>query len=132
MIMDTSTNPVFRSFREDNQTYCRLLSQVADNLISLVPSRFADEDIFELEKLLNELYAVAYMENWSLELQNAILEALGRASELNYLIQKTDAYLDSSFFKMLKQFSSILYMISAHVEYSQNKNRNMEVGSLEK
>jgi hypothetical protein len=127
--MNMTPNPVFKVYGQTDQDYSRILSQVADNLICLIPSRFVEDDIFELERLLNELYAVAYLENWSLDMQNAILDALGKASELGYLIQNPNRNPDFNFFKTLKQFASVLYMLSAHVDCNQDKCTTRETES---
>jgi hypothetical protein len=104
--------------------YENLLSQIANNLLILLPSQFTEADILELEKILNELYGYSYARDWPLKLQEAILEALSRASELSYLIQNSDENIERKFFKTLKQLAPILYMISAHLGSNQDKNGN--------
>ena len=105
--------------RESGQDYSMLLGGIADNLIGLIPSQFMEKDILELERVLNEIYVISYLETWPLNVQNALLDALSRASELNYTIGREgqDKKIDRSFFKTLKQFAQILYMLSAHLEH---------------
>ncbi len=58
-----------------------------------------------------------------LNLQEAILDALSRASELTHFVQKSDEYLGSRFFKTLKQLAPILYMLSAHLACNQDEEQ---------
>jgi hypothetical protein len=102
--------------QDTNKDYQRLLTSIADNLMTMAPSQFIKKDVLDLERILNELYATSYMDAWPLEIQKAILKALSRASEITYLIEHGgDKMIDRNFFETLKQFGPILYMISAHL-----------------
>lgn len=91
------------------------LIRIADYLIGIIPNQFSNKDICELEGVLNEIYRLSYIEAWPLEIQEGLLEALGRASELSYLANRNK--LNSCFFVILKQFPSILYMLAVHIEF---------------
>ncbi len=65
--MNTSQDSLPNVSGQIERDYENLLSQIANNLLTLLPSRFAEEDIFELEKILNEIYTYSYAKGWSLE-----------------------------------------------------------------
>lgn len=103
--------------RNSDLSYEKLLISIADNLMSVIPSQFKRDDIRELEKILNELYTTSYLEVWPLEIQKALLNALGRASELNFIMQQIgNKNISHKFFRRIKQFGPILYMMAVHLE----------------
>jgi hypothetical protein len=106
--------------KDENQVivYSSLLNGVANNLLGQLPSQVMDTDVIELEGMLNELYRKAYQEDWPTDLQEAVLEALCRASELSDGIQKgrQGRPRGKEFFRSIKKFVRLLQMIAIFMD----------------
>lgn len=98
--------------------YSSLLNGVATNLLCQLPSQIIDKDVQELEVILNDLYIQAYQNNWPTDLQEAVLEALSRASELCDGINKgrPGKPRGKEFFRSIKRFVRLLQMIAIFLD----------------
>jgi len=98
--------------------YSKLLTDIAENLLKIAPSRIQDEDIWKLEKVLNNLYATAHFGSWPSDLQEATLEALSRASELCDVLKRTKSAVPRSrvFFKTIKEFIPLFQVMAVYLE----------------
>jgi len=93
--------------------YSSLFQQTAANLLAMRPSLITDGDVLNLEILLNEAYLYAVQYEWSVDLQNAILDGLARATELSDIAQRNPSQPRSTFFyRNVKKLVSFLQVVA--------------------
>ena len=93
--------------------YSSLFQQTAANLLAMRPSLITDRDVLNLEILLNEAYLYAIQYEWSVDLQNAILDGLAHVTELNDIAQRNpDQPRNRYFYRNIKKLVSFLQIVA--------------------
>lgn len=104
--------------------YLISLDQYIEKMVALVPTDISDIDVLDLESLLNDIYRYQLSLRSSVDLENAIIEALSQVSELSDRIKKKpDLLRDTSFFSSLKKLPRLLRVIRLYLNDQQNQLR---------
>jgi hypothetical protein len=108
------------------QDYACLLQNFSENLFARLPSEITDEEIYSLESLLNEMHYQSNKENWTSDIQDAILSALSQVSSLCYeMKQQTEKKRDIHAIKTIKQFATLFQLLAFYIQQESSINEKL-------